>query len=232
MGIRPGTYSGAGEFTITWSVDRAGITNLNQKVTGWFRSGSFYAALEEVNEGIAWEMQEKMLQTLQRRIKETGRYQRSTMYLVDAVADRKFREVYPGNFAVGKESFLNESEAGPYWRRIEVGYASTISGRILFANELPSGPFYRPWSPDGYTYERVGGRERKRTRSQPPGYKHAFMPMGRGVEVYGIGPWPAYRYLQSGLATFQRANMFRRYKTALAKIGMNMTDVGPGKPPS
>lgn len=205
---------GVAGFSVRVEARNEGVRRLTDKITGHFRGGEFQWAMGQTNEDAAYEIQNAMLKKLNSEIKATGRAQRGTQYLVKAVASLEFRRVTVNGFVVGPSDYLENSKVRLYYRRIDDGDTRTMSGKILFSNG-GGGKLYGPWT-DG-----------KGERTQPPGYKHAFMPMGlgRGVQVDDIGPWPAYRYSAAGIKVYRRMNMARRYKKALDMVGIPMTEV-------
>lgn len=198
------------------------LIRLTDSVTGQFRegTGNFQRALSEANDKAALKVAEAMVESLQRSVKATGRKQRGTNNLAEAILHINNRDVTASSFIVGRPSWLDRSPAELYWRRIEEGDQTTFDSEILFTNL--DGKSYAPWTPGG------GGNSPGRfgiSRPMPPGYKHMRMPQHRGVFVQNIGPFPAYHYSAAGLKALQRLQMKQRYKAELSHYGIELADV-------
>lgn len=84
----------------------------------------------EANERLAKQVAEDIVEVLEERIRETGRPQKTTQALVEALLDPRNRSSDATGFTVGIDSFLEESKAGRYFRNLEYG-SNVFVGRII-----------------------------------------------------------------------------------------------------
>lgn len=179
--------------------------SLINRMTNKFQGGAFRIAVTDVNDKAGAFVQQGQVLRLKEKIKETGRTQTGQHTLEIALLDERNRRATVSGFIVGVKTWLDESPAALYYRRIEEGDPNTFSAYVLFTSGFgTSGPY----SPNGGN------------RSKPLGYKHRTMLQGRGVFVTGIGPYPAYHYSEGGREYLAKYDMRQRYIAALANVGI------------
>jgi hypothetical protein len=214
-------HSGTGA-QISVRFDASSILRLVSEVDQRFRSANFYAALKRANERAARVVQFGMVDELERKI--GPRPQRPGKRLARSIMNERNREVFANTFTVGRATWLDQSPAALYWRRIEEGDKKTFNSRIFFTNNNDlSGPYAAPWSPGGST--KSWGRNGGTSRNTPGGFPHMRMPqhMAKGVMVVGIGPYPDLEYSQGGRRAFSRLNMEDLYRRELGAIGITLS---------
>ena len=96
------------------------------------------------NEFLAEQAVEDIVEVLQERIRETGRPQRETEYLVNALKDPRNIDFDAKGFTVGMDDFLQQSKAGRYFRNLEYG-SRVFVGRVI--EGFFAGPSGRPIEP-------------------------------------------------------------------------------------
>ena len=201
-----------GTFRFTVRADVGSMVELLDKQTRFFRDGAFYAALAKVNDNLAKEMQQGMVDELHRQMeandRRPGRLQRGTNYLEESLLSYKNREVYANTFTVGRPSWLDQSPAAEYWRAIEEGQP-TRKGYVLFWNALGKGEFSGPWSPGG-------GNDK-----MPKGYPHMRLFMHQGGYTKRM-VYPAYHYSKGAMKTGRAGvlDLRTRYEEALWDAGL------------
>lgn len=187
--------------------DASEILHLIDRTTGSFRGGGFQRALASANAQAAKVVQEGMAKELDRQI--GAREQRPGNRLRRSILNDRNVDVLANTFSVGLPSWMDQSPAALYWRRIEEGDPQTFTARILFTNNAVDSvgygpPFARPESGGG-------------THMRMPQFRR------RGVLVQGIGPFPAYEYSRGGFAAFARVDMADLYQRELRAVGIELS---------
>lgn len=219
--LRP---TGIGTPGFSFVLDATKHYYLTDKISGQFRGGAFQLAVKEVHEELAQAVQNGMVAELRSRVAKTGRKQRGTNHLAISLLHERNTEITASGFLVGRESWLEQSPAALYYRRIEEGDAQTFNSNILFTNNHPSlgGPYSQPWSPGGLSSKGTW-EDGPTSREMPAGYKHIRMPQFRkGVFVRGIGPFPAYRYSTGGAKAYRRLDVHAIYEKHLNRVGLTI----------
>lgn len=182
---------------------------LTNRVTMSFRGGAFQRALTKVNGEAAHSIQVGEVEQLEGAVAETGRRQRGGKRLESAIMDPRNIDVTASSFIVGRPSWLDQSPAKLYWRRIEEGDPNTFDAYILFSNSgadggygKVQGPYVRP------SYERTNMRMRQK---------------GRGVFVRNIGPFPKYEFSLGGQRAMRAFPFKPRYSQELKTIGLPLS---------
>lgn len=204
------------------------IIRLTDEITGAFRDGVFYAALARVHERAALKVAEGMVESLQKSVRATGRPQRGSKALELSLLHENNRIYTASTFLVGVEKWLSRSPAKLYYRRIEEGDAKTFNSApgTLFTTDF--GNWSGPWRAGGRSsqsmarHQRSGGRTKLESRGMPGGYPHMRMiqRMGKGGQILGVGPYPAYQYSAGGQKVMRALPMADLYRTELAAHGI------------
>lgn len=188
-------------------------------VNGWH--GRFTAARNvapAVHEQMAIECARYVQNVLKRRIAETGRSQEhpggllsraNRDRLVELIVDPQNRPSDEFGFTVGVASFLDSTDAAPYWRELETGTPRFV-GRIIYGWWItPHGSWTGPQDVEqgtdprliqvgGATHDvnalmanKAGDKLRKRRRNDRPHKREPAM-------IVINRPIPAYEYFQIG----------------------------------
>lgn len=201
--------------------------------------GRFVSIQSEVKAAhteMAQALQDLQVEELRTRIEDTGRPQRDSEYLIQAIAAEGNREVSIDGFVVGIESFLDSSHAAPYWRHIEEGYSGFVGRTVYGFFRSPEGVASGP-SRDRYR------RDLEMIQTSAPVYKQGGKThvsktsvrsdvgsndsLGRGgggagsvVSKITIShPIPAYEFMATGIKQWQASGIeVQAYKRALREF--------------
>lgn len=204
------------------------MIQLTERMTGYFRGGEFQRVLADVHTTAAMKIQQGMVDVLQRKIKDRPggmRPQREGARLETALLDERNRDVSASGYWVLRRSWMDESPAELYWRRIEEGDPKTFDSYILFTTDFQT--FVGPYSPGGQSSTQ--GRQRARAKGpghyDAQGYPHMRMPQHAGAFVRDIGPFPAHQFTEGGRRAMEQFDILGAYERGLKAIGLSLQEV-------
>jgi hypothetical protein len=171
------------------------------------------SAITAAHTDAAERVQERMAEELEQRVAANGRPQtfrddHESGTLPMAVRHPKNRIVTFSGFTVGVPEWLDQSPARLYWRQVEQGGPERET----------RGLFYLPGAPVAAdpTLNKWHGRFRD-------------YGLGSRAPRARIGPFPAYRYLETGARFGAAMSMRPIYETRLKAIGLSFSSVARGK---
>lgn len=197
MTARFGSVGGSGLQIRSVTFNANNFIRLTDAITGKFLGGQFQKALAEAHEAMAIRVQQGSAKHVQRSISPT-RKQRGGERLATSLLDDRNRRVTASGFKVHVESWLDESPAAKYYRRIEEGDPHEfITYGVLFTDDFAK--FYGP-------------RRDMRSHMRMPQFQR------QGSGIIRVGPFPAFQYVRAGRDALDRLDPALVYRKALKQL--------------
>lgn len=105
---------------------------------------SIQTEIKAAHEAMAMRLQELERDALQDSVEATGRPQRDTRYLLEALVADGNRVVSADGFVVNIESFLSSTRAAPYYRHLEEGYTGFVGREMRGFFKSKGGGIFGP----------------------------------------------------------------------------------------